>query len=485
MARQLLNINTFFRGISPSDKLGDAGYFNFARNLDIYSEPSAISLNVRTVSESGASIIGGLVKWIVLGTPYDTNAYLYDWDGKIYKRTSGGAYSLLRSVTNSSGEGMEIFNDYIYYAQNTQLGRYGPLSGVPSFTDNWQTGLNGTTISGSGSVEVFSPIKAFRAGFAVGNGNDLGWYDGSVWTQNRLVLPPDFKIQCLEVVDEFLAIAASGAGQNYVFFWDGDATNYNFFIKVDDGKVQAMVNFHNQLFAVVGEKSKLMYLYPTYKDLIDIPKLKRYDNLTVFPGALTVWNGIVHIGIASGTNSDDLVQGVYQWGSISDDFPEALNFGYTISPDLTTGISVGALKVIGRSLYISWGVTGVNQGVDKVVVGNACYASGSIEFLIYDGGDTTREDLALNLKAYYSALNSGEAIQLGYKTNRNASYTLGVADTTAGDSHTRLPVDSDKARFYEFQFEVLFTGTSGSGDVGPILYGVSLKSDNLMEEQKV
>ena len=205
MARQLLTINQFYRGISPSNKLGDVGYFNFAQNMDIYSEPTSVTLNPKTVKESG-TVVTGLIKWFVEGEPYDFNLYAVDENGAIYQRTSLGVWSIIQSTANCVGQGLGMFSDYLYYVQNTQIGRYGPLSGVPSFTDNWQTGLNDTSVFG------FAPFKAFRAGFAVGNENDLAWYDGSVWTQNRITLPIGFHIRSLEVVDEYLAIAAWRGG---------------------------------------------------------------------------------------------------------------------------------------------------------------------------------------------------------------------------------------------------------------------------------
>lgn len=484
MARYLDSEQQFNLGISPSDKLGAKGFFAFARNLNIYSEPTGLTLNPKTVKDSGTTV-QSLIKWFVSGTPYDTNLYSIDDGGRIYKRTSGGTWSLLRSVTNCQGQGLELSNDYIYYTQNTQIGRYGPLSGSPSFTDNWQTGLNSTSVAGT-----FAPVKAFRAGFAVGNGNQLSWWDGSTWTLARLTFPPGFNVRALDIVDEYLVISAykgafvTTSEEAYLFFWDGDSTTFNFFIKTDEGGVNAMVNNQNRLFGIVGSSGAWYSLYPTFQQLHEIPKLEFSKNIEVFPGAISNWKSLIHIGVGGVVSSSSVYQGVYQWGSKSSLFPEALNFGYTISEGVvnSTDIAIGAVKGIGTQMFISWKNGTNNYGVDKVLQTNDPFSSGFIEFLVEDGGDASREDLAINLKAYYHALKTGEGIQLAYQVNRSGTYTSGTADTTVGSNHTRLNVDSDKARFYEFQMKATLTA---SGTTSPTLRGVIGKHDNLLEEKKV
>lgn len=485
MAKYNQQEQQFNLGISNSDKLGPKGSFAFAQNLDIYTDPASLTLNPQTIKDSGTTV-QSLIKWFVSGRAYDTNLYSIDDGGRFYKRTSGGAWSLLRSVANCQGQGLELSNDYIYYTQNTQIGRYGPLSGAPAFTDNWQTGLNDT----SSFAIAFAPIKAFRAGFAVGNGNQLSWWDGSVWTLDRLTFPPGFNVRSIAVVDEYLAISTwkgtfvTQSEESYIFFWDGDAVTYNFFIKLEEGAVNSMIVNQGRLFGVVGSSGSLYYLYPQLAKVDEIPKLETGKNIEVFPGAMTSYRNLVHIGVGGVVDSSTVYQGVYQRGSLNNNFPEALNFGYTISEGVAQGtnIAIGAVIGLGNNMFISW-KNGINNfGVDIVSKTNNPFTTGFIDFLVSDGGDASREDLAINMKASYQALTAGQSIQLGYQTNRVGGFTMGTADTTVGSNHIRLPVDSDKARAYEFQMRTIMTT---SGAVSPILRGVIGKFDDLKEEQKV
>ena len=104
---------------------------------------------------------------------------------------------LLRTVTNSNGQGLEVFNDYIYYTQNNQLGRYGPLSGVAVFDDNFLTGLEETP--------DFAPMVQFLDYVAVCHGNEVKKVYGTESTgadigTADLTLPVGYKIRAVTQV---------------------------------------------------------------------------------------------------------------------------------------------------------------------------------------------------------------------------------------------------------------------------------------------
>ncbi|HJZ04260.1 MAG TPA: hypothetical protein VJ327_00160, partial [Patescibacteria group bacterium] len=129
MSKKILNIEYFNGGLADSEREGIRGAFFFAKNLNIFSEPTNLTLMPEAVKESSTTVVD-LVKWIVPGTPHDTNTYAIGDTGKFYKRTSAGSWSVLQTTSNCVGQGMELQNDYVYYTQNTQIGRYGPLSGT-------------------------------------------------------------------------------------------------------------------------------------------------------------------------------------------------------------------------------------------------------------------------------------------------------------------------------------------------------------------
>ena len=483
MAKKIYTIKFFHGGIADSEKEGLRGSFFFSQKLDIFSEPTNITLLPKTAKSSSSTVVD-LVKWIVVGTPNDTNIYYYGDAGHIYSSTNaGGSWSDLRTVSNSNGQGMDLYNDYIYYTQNTQIGWYGPLSSSPSFTDNWQGSLNDT------STSKFAPVKAFKEGFAVGNGNDLGWYDGVTWDQDKIVLPPGFNIRSLDVVDEFLAVGAwrgtsiTDSEQGLVFFWDGSATTFNFFVEIPEGGVNALLNSRNRLLSMVGSNGIIYLNYNPFQKAHRIPKLEYSKYVEVYPGAVTNWKGIAHIGTSGNTDSTSIIQGVYQWGAKSDKYNEALNFAYVISTGTSTGtgMKIGAVKGIGNQMFIGW-KDGSDYGVDRVIQTADPFANGTYEGLFFDDKRPAQDKLAVTLKALHKALASGESVQLGYKINRASSYTTGTANSTVGDTETRLPVPSSDARFKEIMFEVILATT---GSTSPTVTAIVLEYDDMSEETLV
>jgi len=477
MADQILPIDEFFGGIAIGNKQGSRASFKFTQSADIQSDPNEVSV-LKAAAKVSGSTVDTLVKWIVDATPHDTNRYFYGESGAIFRETSGGTWSKLQTTSDSGGQGMDVFNDYLYYAADTQLGRYGPLSGTPTFTDNWQTDLNNTSSSN------IAPVKAFKDGFAVGNGNDLGWYDGSTWDQNKVVLPPGFNIRTLEVIDEFLVVGAwrgdtvLDSEQGFLFTWDGSSSTFNAFVPTD-GAPNAITNNGNTLQSVIGTKGAIFTDSAPFNRTNRIPKLGSNEYLEVLPGAMTVWRNQAYIGVSGNTDSSTVEQGVYSFGTISSDvYPPALNFAYQVSTGTTTGttLKIGAVKGIGDELYFSWDDNGT-YGVDRVKLSNDNAATAVIETLIFDNNDPLRDKVAKVVKCLHSSLASSEGIKIEYDINRSGSWTEAVDNTTSSTTETRI--DLSQKRFKEIQFRLTLTATASTK---PTLYAFGLQYDDLVEE---
>lgn len=487
MDSEILVQKLFSGGISPSKKVGIEGSFQFSQSINTQTDPSEIVLLPKTVKVSGSTVTD-LIKWFVSGHPYDTNTYAYSEGGKIYKGTSGDSWTLLRTVSNSHGQGLEIFDDYLYYVQDTQVGRYGPLSGTPAFTDNWATGYNDTSTNG------FAPIKAFLEGFAVGHGNMVAWFDGSVipttgGTQvqedalSRLLFAPGETVRAIDVVDEYLVVSTlvgDSIRENetgYMYFWDGSSEKYNFYIPCENGSVHGLVNSSNRVFSIMGSTPNIYLNYRPFQKIQRIPKINVDDFVEVWPGAMSNWKGNVMVGVsADDDGNNNLVQGVYQWGTQSSNYPEVLNLAYVISTGSTTGIKIGSVKGMGNNLFISW-KDGANYGVDKVAFDGDPYSSGYLETMIYDDARPYWDKLILAVKATHLPIRAGESVKVSYRKDRT-TYIDSDVNSTVGSRQTLLIVDPQYSRFLEAEFKVTITGTTTS----PTVTGLSARYDPLTSE---
>lgn len=135
-----ITTSQFDGGIANNSKTGLNNSCKISRNLDIYSDSDSVTLNPIPVKDSGSTVTD-LVKWMVDGTPYDTNRYAIGDTGNVYKITSSNVWSVDRSGAtigdSGAGQGILVFNDYLYYASNTVLGRKGLLSGSASYQDSF------------------------------------------------------------------------------------------------------------------------------------------------------------------------------------------------------------------------------------------------------------------------------------------------------------------------------------------------------------
>ena len=170
MAIKTIGLKRFEGGVSTTgEKISKANSSRFIKNLDIYEDPSYLTLSRKPTKVSGSTVTD-LIYWGTDGIPYDTNKYFYDASGAIYRETSGDVWSKLRTIAGgvSRGEGMLVFDDYLYYASDEDLGRYGRLTGTPAFDDNltswWDAAIADIRTTGGGTGQTYATTTAINEG---------------------------------------------------------------------------------------------------------------------------------------------------------------------------------------------------------------------------------------------------------------------------------------------------------------------------------
>src|SRR3990167_7042278 len=114
--KRILSQERFWGGISHDLKESPANSFYFGRSLDFRSEPSIVKILPKTAKESGSTVVD-LIKFF---EPVGTDMYSYGNAGKFYKRTSAASWSLIDTLTTSTGNGMAYFalDDFLYLAKD-------------------------------------------------------------------------------------------------------------------------------------------------------------------------------------------------------------------------------------------------------------------------------------------------------------------------------------------------------------------------------
>lgn len=105
-------------------------------------QASGILRPTGSIKFSGTGI-AGVPLWLVPNTK-DSNVYVYSANGSVYTY-NGSAVGDLNDGGTATGNGAAYYDNYIYFARDTTVARYGPLNGTPTFTDDYWVGTLGKT----------------------------------------------------------------------------------------------------------------------------------------------------------------------------------------------------------------------------------------------------------------------------------------------------------------------------------------------------
>lgn len=451
MAKKYLTIDKFNGGLSTGSRLGIEGSFYWGRGLNFKEDPDAITANMAAVKDSSTTVVD-LPKWI---TSYASDIYAYGNVGKLYKRSSG-TWALARTVANSTGQGLELYADYLYYRQDSQIGRYGALSGSPSFTDNWQTS-NVQTISDWGAIKSFANLVAF------GNGKYLAIWDGATFTYNKITFQTGWHVQDLGVMGEYLVIAVNDnedvtkARRGFLYFWDGTSSTYNFGIEVmEGGGISSIQSDQDNVFVFPGSTGNIYKYTGKAAKIKRIPFIGEGKTAYIWPGADTNFRGMCYFGLSDGSTNVGY-RGVYSWGAPEKNYPEVLNFEYPISTGTVqgTGVKIGAVKAIGNNLYIGW-LDGSTYGIDLVST------STKQTSVVYESRISSLNTQAAftRFKLFFKPLASGESITLKYDPDQSGSWTTAGSASFSSDGAVTFKLINKEFVATDVQFQVTLAGSS-------------------------
>jgi hypothetical protein len=221
--------------------------------------------------------------------PKDSNLYVYDANGSAY--TVNAAFTTVTalsdggSLSNSLGNGAEYYDNYIYFAKNTTIARYGPLSSGPSLNgDYWVTtlsltALGNTTYPTSYKNNLLYPNHVMKRhsngrlyiADVVGNTGTIHFIRTTKTTvEGDTNDSSDYDVvhvgyglwpTAMESFNEELVIAFYEGNNSSLkqpraklAFWDTTSTNVNKFIWVEypDQIITALKNVNGVLYAVSG-----------------------------------------------------------------------------------------------------------------------------------------------------------------------------------------------------------------------------------------
>lgn len=322
--------------------------------LDLHSEPGILKNNQKLTKESGV-VIDDLVKRILPCS--DGNTYLFgSTNGKIWKRTSAGVYSLLYTATPAAGavgilDAYE-YQGFIYYAMQSRLGRVAV--GAPT---DWST-RNDNFATFTNTDLDFHPMREVNQVLYIGDKNFLAQVDAGTFSANALDINSPFRIKSLGKLFTDILFGTFVTVYNAIteiFKWNTWSTSFSVSDEIPEIGINCFLKTDNYVLANAGTKGNI-YSY-------NGSQLENYKRIQgdwtgskqalVHPNASCNLFGLPLFGF-SNVSGNPIKQGIYSLGGYDRNYPKIINLDWIISNNRYSGIDIGAIELIGTQLVASW-----------------------------------------------------------------------------------------------------------------------------------
>lgn len=442
MPNASLSIQAPRQGIAQSVHVG----FADVRNLDIYSIPGVAKLNNIQVKKSG-STVAGQINWAVRHPVDPTQVYALDAAGAVYKSSDSGAtWAVLTgySSTNAHGNGLQIWNNYLFVARDTKLDVCGDGTSTGITAANWTldwktidsdtlwhpmlTSKNDGKLYGGAGIYVFSLERLGT--FAPGTSTTY------TWTQQALDLPSDYRIKCIAELGNNLMLGTWQGTNIYdiriadIFPWDRSSPSFSQPVSMAEFGVHAMINIGYSLVVLAGINGTIFRCdgtnaYPIGQLPMDLSGGKY---LEFYPGGIANYKNKTFFGVGQGGSTAVPGMGVYSLYQTGKG--NILTFEHTISTlsdGSTNQLKPSALLPITRdTLLVAW-KDNSSYGIDLTTDTSYAYTTdyaGYFDSPLYVVGavgdyrkfDKIEFELAKKLAA-------GEGVQISYRINLTDSFT--------------------------------------------------------------
>lgn len=319
------------------------------------------------------------------------------------------------------------------------------------------------------------PMARFLNFWVIGNGHYVGKYEATLYDPNLLVLQAGLRVRCFAYWNEYLAIGVQKGNNIYdfdqgrIYFWDGIAPTFNFYIDVPEGGINAMLGSRGKLYVWAGYKNQLLEYTggDSAQKVKDLPKMDT-NYSEIYPQAVTMWQSLLRYGVAGNGDSTAIQKGVYTYGSTNLRFPDMLTYDYPISTGTYSGVNtkVGLTMVVNKELLIGW-QDGASFGMDYVDDSNMPFPTSFIEFLVTDADAIWKEKEAVEIDVNFVPLLSGQSVSSRYSIDDTDTWITNADTPVDGDSISRQLLTD--GRYHEMQVGVDIVSTNTSPTVKGLL----------------
>ncbi len=464
------------------------------RNVDILTNPGSFRLN-NLMTKQSSTTVTNYIKWQRID-PVTGKVYAVDAGGKVYTATSGGAtWTVIAGNSGGIGGGLEIWKDYLIVVGTSSLDAYGPLSGSPSWTNNFF----GSSLTLS--VGLFFPIfRSLDDSLYIGNGKYVsrlaelttfapGTAATFTATQKAITLADNYQVSAIRELGENLMIGTTYLNSNTladVFPYSRLTLTLGLPIRIVEGGVRAMYNLGNRLYVLAGTTGK-MFLTDTVSatQIAQIPSyIMNLDGglgLTMYPDSIMYLKGKIWFGMGASNTAIGGNIGVWSYNPTTKVL-QMENIISTGRDGSTAGLFISSLLPLSVDSYLcAWedDSGGATYGVDLLVdtqryTGYVGYVDSPL-IKIGDALDNkTIPQLEINLT---KPLVTGQGVKIQYRSNLTASFTdLATIDFATNGAGPSFNISASVMTNLVFvQIRCLLT-TASSSNLSPEVQSIMFKN---------
>lgn len=368
------HIRSFLGGQSDFEDKGIAGSYKHSQSADIRKKKDTLSCQQAVKDDLAAGGSMTAIAYFIVPAS-DGNTYFFCFDGKIFKRDSGGTYTLVYTETSNSGQivGAAEWYDisgytYLVYATTTVLHVKRILG--PSYTN---AGWGDVDVASTGTwpktnlealatnPENWHTMKICNGELLITNNNKLALvgYDFS-YTNNAVTLIPGNIAHSMVERGKYSVIACNKVNkidESALFAWDGLSLSWNDKQIIKVSGINSLIDTEVALMQV-GPSGQL-YI----SDLRNPLPIRSFNGGGITnPDGVASYKGIALFGVYNNTKG---YNGIWSFGRLSKNSPLVLNYEYP----LPTATSIGSVSVIGTDIIFSY-QNGSGYGVKIIDTAN-------------------------------------------------------------------------------------------------------------------
>lgn len=249
----------------------------------VYVNITSAGTGTHTLTTTDIATIKCSTKDLRTGVVYAVDSNNYVWMSIVPGGTLGWTLISGNTLTQGNGNGIAVWQDYLFVFRSRSIDVYGALSslGTAAWSNSWQTLNASTSYSGNHKTLVGSDNVLYWTDFDnASSGSQRLGYVGSVrlagasafapgtgatftFNNNSLDFPSDEEPVGLSELNNYLIVAANYSGVNSngnwskLYYWDRVSASYFQPLIIPESPVYEIINSNNLIYIFCGGRGRV------------------------------------------------------------------------------------------------------------------------------------------------------------------------------------------------------------------------------------